>query len=449
MSYNPEVWDPDLPGSNTTRGTGSFASQVEVDLNKGGLEELPQSMTLDQGQINGELPLSDILTDGNRGTFIAPVYQQGDTRTFYCYTNSDLNDSRITRNFTCAYAGEHCYVWISDNTMSQELAYTYGQEFDSYIYGSVTETFGMPRFAEYGSKIHLLYYPMPSYIGGCFCMLDLYSSSEVSPMDIVSYGVNADHPLLHINADFTAYDHMQTYMRSTMAHEFQHLIVGTNTFATMDFNHCAAWLNEAMSGYIEELLYPGVKEEGSGHITAFRQSDLVRGGLSMYNFATTQSDFGVYGSVYLYSVYLSTLAGEDIFSNVHDYWRNSYSTTLCEAEALANAVPQDIYDAIDMSITYPASVSFQSENDAWMSKLTLQFYLELLNKDSADPAAFGTIPSAELLYNEINPAELEGGGRIIIALQGDSYQIPADADTGLIYVGLDKDFQVVTDLIYS
>ena len=83
-----------------------------------------------------------------------------------------------------------------------------------------------------------------------------------------------------------------------------------------------------------------------------------------------------------------------------------------------------------------------------MSKLTLQFYLELLSKDDTDPEAFSLVDGRDLLYNQINPATIEGGGRIIIALQGDSYTIPSDADTGLIYVGLNGNFEPVTELVF-
>jgi len=449
MIYNPYVYDENNPYSNFSFNTGSFASQVEVDLNRGGLDTLPEMLGLDQGQLNADLPLADIVQESDRAGFYPPVYSQGDTRSFFCYDNTDLDNPRISREFTCAYAGTHCYVWIGDSSMSTSLAQKYGEEFDTYVYDAVSTYFGQPRFAEDGSKVHLMFYPMPSYIGGCFCLLDLFSSSEVTTDDIFTYGLNPDHPTLHMNADFTAYDHMQTYMRSTMAHEFQHMIAGTNVFSTLDFNVCDTWLNEAMSGYIEETLYPGVKEESSGHLSAFLQSDRIRNGLSMYNFFSDGNDCGVYGSVYLYAEYLSALAGEDVFANIHDYWRNSYSSTLSVPEALVNSVPQDVYEAVDTCVPYPpVGLVFRNQNERWLSKLTLQFYLELLHLDANDPAAFGAVIPEYLLYNEINPATLEAGGRIIVALSGNSYQIPADADTGLIYIGLNKDFEPVTDLVF-
>ena len=137
-----------------------------------------------------------------------------------------------------------------------------------------------------------------------------------------------------------------------------------------------------------------------------------------------------------------------MFSSFHRYWRASYSPTLCVEEALAEAFPMNVYAAVDNSISYPSTMVFDSEYEKWLSKLTLQFYLELLGRDATEPEAFATIDCRELLYNQINPATIEGGGRIIVALQGDAYTIPYDADAGLVYVGLNSDFEPVTDLIY-
>ena len=49
-----------------------------------------------------------------------------------------------------------------------------------------------------------------------------------------------------------------------------------------------------------------------------------------------------------------------------------------------------------------------------------------------------------MLYTEVSPVEIEGGGRILVATQNGSYQIPADADPCLVYVGLDANFNVVS-----
>ena len=180
-------------------------------------------------------------------------------------------------------------------------------------------------------------------------------------------------------------------------------------------------------------------------------SSLIRNGQSLYNFTTNTAsaetwDIGVYGSVYLYSMYLEALAGEDVFANVHNYWRTSYNNTLCVTEALANAVPEDIYQAVDNSVRYPSAVlfdGFDSEKDIWVSKLTLQFYLDLLDVDDSDPADFRNVDPSYLVYDQLEGATIEGGGRVILRVKNGAFKVPSLAGKGLIYVALDKDFNVL------
>lgn len=449
MIYNPSVYDERYPYLDMGRSTGNLGMQVEVDLNRGGLDEPVTYMGADQGQLNENVPFDELGGEGSRANAMIEPYRVGDTEIFYCYDTVSLSNPRIARTFTCRYAGTSCNIWVADCDISDAIVNDYGSQFDTYIYPNVTQTFGQPRFSQYGGKVNLLYYPMPDGYGGCFSFWDLYAFDEVTLSDITTYGLNTDLDILHINGNYTVYEQMQTFMRSTMAHEFQHLICATNAFETLNMEICPVWINEAMSGYIEEQLYPGVKNDpNSGHLEAFRQGEYVRNGQSMYNFNSTTTDFGVYGSVYLYAEYAANLAGDDVFSKFHRYWRASYSPTLSGAEALSEAFPLPVHAAVDESITYPSTLVFDNEYEEWMSKLTLQFYLELLSKDDTDPEAFSLVDGRDLLYNQINATTIEGGGRIIVALQGDSYTIPSDADTGLIYVGLNGNFEPVTELVF-
>lgn len=451
MIYNPEIYDPNYPFLNSSLSSGSLGLQVSVDLNKGGAEEDPVTYTeISQGDLNKDVPVDELAGKGGvRAPSMVTPFKVGDVKTFYCYGEDSMDSGRITRDFTCRYAGEYCNLWVAGVDMDDETVNQYASQFDTYIYESVVETFGEPRFSKYGGKVNLLYYPLPEGYMGCFCMLDLFAADEATPQEVQQYGLNTGLDILHINGNYALYPQMQTDMNSTLAHEFQHLICATNVFQTMNFTQCAVWLNEAMSGYIEELLYPGVKAGEYGHIYALTDSDRVRNGQSLYNFDCTPMDCGVYGNVYLYAEYLAGVAGTDVFSNVHNYWRTSFSPTLCEAEALANSVPEEVYAAINSSIAYPDSVVFSTEEEEFMSKLTLLFYLELLDLDETDPVNFTSFENGQLLYNQISAAAIEGGGRIIIALEGDSFTIPADADSGLIYVGLNENFEVVTPLIYN
>ena len=447
MIYNPSVVPPSME-SIPTRSTGSFGNQINPYMNR--------SEVLEEGGFLEVTPneLSPLITDeepnkeGDRAG-IAPVYSQGSTRSFYVTPQHDLNAPRIIRDFSCRYVGEHCYVWVHNGTLSDSMAQKYGQEFDANIYEQEVALFGEPRFADMGGKVHLLYYPMQNEFAGCFCSYDLYATGEYSDAVVQQYGLNLDHAIVHMNSTYAADSRYELSMTTTLAHEFQHLINGSDMFYTYDWNWSPSWINEAMSTYIETVLYPENKEENYNY-TRLHNDYIIRHGQSLYNFnyktPYNEYDFSVYDNVYLFANYLAALAGDDVFSNFHYYWRYSGSTTLSDIEAITNSVPDSVYAQVVNSVD-DSALPFDEEN-AFMSKLTLQFYLDQLDREATDPEAFSTLNSSMLLYDEINPAYIENGGRIIVAVNSGTYTVPSDASTYLMYIGLDANFQPCTDLLY-
>lgn len=449
MIYNPSILMQNakvIP----TKSTGSFGNQIDPYANRADNLETEEFLNVSPDDLIGDLPTDEANKEGDRANGYAPVYKVGNTRNFYCYPANSLNSPRIVRQFSCRYAGEHCYIWVYNGIISDSYAAMYGKEFDENIYEQSVEAFGEPRYADQGGKIHLLYYPMQNEFAGCFCMLDLYATGEYSAQVVQQYGINTDHAIVHMNGNYANRSDYKLSMTTTMAHEFQHLICGSDDFYTKDWRHCPSWFNEAMSTYTETMLYPEYAEYQQNY-TRLHNDYLIRHGQSLYNFNNitpdNQYDFSTYDSVYLYANYLARLAGEDVFFKFHNYWRTSGTTTLSDREAIARSVPQSVFDNVVGSINYGNFlVSGETE---FISKLTLQFYLDMLDWDETDPEAFETLDPQKLLYDERNPAEIEPGGRVIVALNGTSYQIPADADSGLIYIGLDKDFKPVTNMIYD
>lgn len=449
MIYNPSILSGEL-SYIPTKSTGNFSNQVDPYINRSEGLEAGGFQNVTPDSLIGDLPLDKAEKDGDRANGYAPVYSVGSSRNFYCYPQTSLNEPRIVRNFSCRYVGEHCYIWVYNNIISDTYAKEYGEEFDRNIYEQEVEAFGQPRYADMGGKIHLLYYPMQEEFAGCFCMLDLYASNEFSSQVVAEYGINTDHAIIHMNGSYAAMPELKLSMTTTMAHEFQHLICGSDDFYTEEWLHCPSWFNEAMSTYTETLLYPEYAELQQDY-TRLHSDYLIRHGQSLYSFNNItpdyQYDFSPYDSVYLYAHYLARLAGDDVFSNFHDYWRYSGSETLYDMEAISKAVPEDIYDTVMDSLDYSDLMIFNEAE--FMSKLTLQFYLDLLDEDETDPEAFAPLDPTKLIYDEVNPAQIEPGGRIIIALKNSTYFIPEDADSGLMYIGLDKDFNPVTSIIYN
>lgn len=448
LIFNPNIYKETL-NWNEKLTTGSIGQLIDVSMARADeLEPFEPEFKPYQQTSSGELFAGYTgELDLNRAGGIQPIYSLGDTRQFYAG-----DEYRSLQTFECVYAGSHCYVWSTGGSVSTAQANKIGSEFDNKIYDADVTTFGTPRYEDEGGKIHLLYYPMTDGLLGFFWPVEIFATGEyLTEQEAEYYGANQDLAIINLNSDLIGYPQYEEMIFATTAHEFQHLINASDLFYTVDplsIGYISTWLNESMSGYIEEKLYPGVKDT-EGHYEAFASSYLIKHGQSMFNFSTEFNDIGVYGSVYLFSQYLENLAGGDVFRNIHDYWRNSYSRTLCDAEALHNSVSSSVAAQIEAAYSYPGNVRFDSADEEWMSKLILDFYMSLLSFDAGDPAAYAKVQAQTLLYDEINPADIEGGGRVIAATKDGTFEIPADADYGLLYIGLDSNFQPVTGIVYK
>lgn len=446
MIYNPKVYK-ESNGYPESLNTGSFASQIDTGMFRADGLEMPAESEYIQWNAKEhdiEIPQDELNLDGNRADVMLTPYSKGDIKGFYCYDKA-LN--RTYQTFKCLYAGTYCNIWSYDSQFSSYAAEIYGKEFDQYIYPNLVNAFGTARFADNGGKVNLLFYPMMDGLLGCFTYADIYSSYEAPANVATAYGLNTDHAILNINSVYSMRSDLVELMCSTMAHEFQHLICATDSIYALNDESCSTWLNEAMSGYVEEMLYPGAKEL-SGHYSAFATSDRIRYGQSLYNFETDSEDIGVYGSVYLYSEYLASLVSQDAtYRQFHDSWRSSYSMTICDAEGLYNIMPDIIAQQLFDMVEYSDNIVFANKEEEMMSKLTLSFYLSLLERGIGMPEEYGNVDPRNLIYDELWPANIEGGGRIIIAVKDGVYTIPADADSGLVYVGLDGNFQPVTPFV--
>ena len=437
MIYNPLIYADDA--HTEALQTGSIGQQISVELNRAdGLGSTSETDPFTQVTLDPSF-IEKINLDGGRADGLGKVYQVGDRENFYCGSQKDIN-TREERTFTCVYAGAHANIWTyenADSAMIQKL----GNAFDQTTYQSCVDRFGSARF---GDVVNILIYPFSGNQStvGFFCGYDLFSHMECDDVTAKQYGVNRDINVININQLWLQQE--QTVI-STLAHEFQHLLCFTGYFAAG--NQCDVWFNEAMSGYIEEVLYTGIK---SGHFSDFHSSQRIRNGQSLYNFgidATSFSfDIGVYGSVFLFSEYLKNLAGEDVFSQFHSKWRRTY-TPMDTFDCLYSVVPENVRQQIDNLVQYPAGVRFESQAQEWCSKLTLSFYLSTFTQDQNAAANYKNIATEYLVYDSTRAAQIEGGGRILLATKDGTFQIPEDADAGLVYVGLNEDLQIVTNIV--
>ena len=273
--------------------------------------------------------------------------------------------------------------------------------------------------------------------------------------------------MLHINEIMFEDNAYRTELLRTIAHEFQHLINFSDVFYTVNSERLKTieekiqpvWINEAMSGYAEEKTYPNEISVFNKYYL-YAESARIRTGQSLYNFGSSldpnapdrmDSDYGVYGSVYNFTEYLTENNDDNIFSEIHNYWRTSYEPSLMDSDALYNSVSDSFRKEIDGKFNYPSDWQFESEDKEWMSKMTLDFYIYMMQKDvplysgiendtSMKPEELKTMIKNYTFYGEVNPAQIEGGGRIVFATKEGKYEIPTDASKQLIYIGFDKNF---------
>lgn len=446
MIYNPKIYDEYDSNTEylTNLGTGDISSQIITGMNRaGGLEEDVSVVTMSQAELTSGLDTNGVDRSGARAGAMDPVHSYGEQYDFYC---CDDNMSRVKRTFTCVYEGESCYIWSFEDSISEENAEAFGQEFDEKIYPADTEAFGQGRFTENGGKVNVLIYPLRDGLCGFFHLYDIFAKTEVPAAMIDQRGFNTDHAIININSKMVDSDWEMAL--STLAHEYQHQICASDCFNYVDTPWMRVWLNEAMSAYAEDMIYPDIMDAGYYNQLLYI-SNSFRTGQSLYNFATQPDDIGAYGAVCLFERYLTSKSDDTVFNKIHEYWRNSYRADVTEAEAIYDSVTDTFKQDILSKYTYPASVEaqFESEQDSFMSKMTLDYYLETMNMDLAHLVGSEAAARKYMLYTEINQQEIEGGGRMLVAVGNGSFAVPADADKGLIYIGFDKDFNIVTDMV--
>ena len=446
--YNPFLNDDSRRNGDNwyfdTVNTGDISTQIDVDMNRA--DDLPLELT--NGWLSqSDLPAADtsrMIFEQDRAGGLPGIYSVGESHDFFTY-----NDSFTDRNlesYTCCYAGEHCYVWVNDKTaVPDNLIQRYGQTFDEEIFATDNMLFGSDRFTEQGGKVNILFYDITRNYYGYFTGLDNFFSFEfASEEEARQYKSNTDEAIIFINANIARHEEEAESIISTLAHEYQHQICDSSRIASFyNSGHLAevdTWFNEAMSGFVEEYMYPGIQEK-DGRYQALHTSDTLREGQSLYNFSTEQG-IGAYGSVFLFAEYLANLdGGVQVFHNFHDYWRYSGSETLCTAEAICYAVSQETRDYINEKYPYTLNDPSVTPEQEWLSKLTLDYYLSMLHYDVSSSETFALVDADKLLFNSLYPTDLdlESGGRTVFAV-GDGFSVPMDAENGLIYVGLDENY---------
>lgn len=348
------------------------------------------------------------------------------------------------RTFRLAAEGEHCCIWTMEGegvSFTEEQTSAMLEQFETIIYPSNITYFG--NFRDIGSdgKLHIVTYAMnSSSVCGFFDLYDLYTAEEIAlidPDDAESYNYL---PIINVNARMADRENI---VYGTLAHEFQHLILRSAVLASPANADLlgkeltiGSWLNEGFSMAAEEFAYPGSVVE-QGYVDAYGRSEKVRLGMSYRNFDATSTDVGAYGQSFLFAEYLRTQCGDTVFRRMLDYWRSaSDPAELTEGKAIGAMLTEEQRAELSDLCVYSEEVmkKLETEDEVLMSKLALAFRLAVVLKEEGGLFSIGTSDPSAPVYDGTG-RKIEGGGALLLEC-ADSFTVPADADSGLVFITL-------------
>jgi hypothetical protein len=172
---------------------------------------------------------------------------------------------------TVKYVSNRAILYLDNTSPSggftdqdfQEIA----NEFDNLIYPTDVDYFGTPLDLDSNSRIIILYTPLVNkltpagsggFVGGFFFVGDLFPSSGTNscPQSNVAeiFYALAPDPNGTINNNVRSTAAVRQGTRGTLAHEFQHMINGSERIRSTVTNEFeATWLDEALAHYAEDL----------------------------------------------------------------------------------------------------------------------------------------------------------------------------------------------------
>jgi hypothetical protein len=209
----------------------------------------------------------------------AAIPAVGDKSTFKVPAKFDANGKSLggsCTNFTSVtatakYISTRAIIYLDDAAPSGGFTDTDFQdiatEFDNLIYPTDVDYFGTPLDQDNNSRVIILYTPLVNklteansngFVGGFFFVGDLFPSTGTnscaqSNVAEIFYLLAPD-PNGTINNNTRSTATVRQGTRGTIAHEFQHMINGSERFrspVTEQFE--ATWLDEGLSHFAEDL----------------------------------------------------------------------------------------------------------------------------------------------------------------------------------------------------
>jgi len=239
------------------------------------------------------------VSSGVRQSVSAAVPNVGDQSTFKVPATFDAQGNstgggcavgKFTQvTATVKYVSNRAILYLDNTSPSggftdqdfQEIA----NEFDNLIYPTDVDYFGTPLDLDSNSRIIILYTPLVNkltpagsggFVGGFFFVGDLFPSTGTNscPQSNVAeiFYALAPDPAGTINNNVRSTATVRQGTRGTLAHEFQHMINGSERIRSTVTNEFeATWLDEALAHFAEDLngrVLRGLTDEAGNYTDA-------------------------------------------------------------------------------------------------------------------------------------------------------------------------------------
>jgi hypothetical protein len=189
----------------------------------------------------------------------------GSSDSFYKVYGLKLADGDSCEVYVAAEGSEldNQDITYLQNLISDDIINNIKNEFDDKIHPKVTTNFAVPTDIDNNNKVKLLLFDIkdgydpvtsPSYIGGYFYFGDLFTQAELDASGYSNFKSN-NGEILYI--DIYPTNTASLALKSTVAHEFQHLVNAARNGIVENGIPMPVWIDEGLA-MAAESIYQGV-----------------------------------------------------------------------------------------------------------------------------------------------------------------------------------------------
>jgi hypothetical protein len=190
---------------------------------------------------------------------------------------------------------------------------TFATEFDSTIYPTMTSRFGpLESDVDGNGKVNIVMYDIEYYVDDVEIRGYVNSDDMDDSYDPELEGNDGEYFYIDVTSAFLNEDKI----KSSMAHEFQHVINQSVQLANGNLNPMEVWLDEGLAMAAEHLIYgAGMVEE---RVNNFNDSEDIRHGESALLIWDPANAIPNYALSYLFVQWISQNYSEDLYDDIID-----------------------------------------------------------------------------------------------------------------------------------